>query len=249
MEKFIDLLDGGPILNFLFLIIALLSLIFTFIFYTKTKRERKLVYIYKNSPLIKNSLSSINGLSIQYMNKDIDTLTLTRFSIWNQGKETIHNGDIAKSDPLVIKFIDEGIIYSAAILKINNSTNQISIELIDNKIYINFEYLGFGDGLAIDIYHGVKSDRKISVCGTVKGGEKITNAESTHYELTDKVLSFLFPSYWDKEFNEFGFIDKTFIIILLPLAIVIAITLMSVNWVIKGFGMNKPPFYVEGEKF
>jgi len=85
------------------------------------------------------------------------------------------------------------------------------------------------------------------VSGTIKGGEKIAYAEKNQFKLVDSVHYFLFPSYWNRGFSEFGFIDKLFIVISMPLVIVLVPILMVTEVVIRGFGINKPPFYVEDE--
>ena len=81
-----DWLTSNPYLNLIFFLLSIISILLTIFFYYKSKKTKEPRYLYKSFSLIENSLSALDGLEIIYNKEKIDTLTLTKFAIWNNGK-------------------------------------------------------------------------------------------------------------------------------------------------------------------
>jgi hypothetical protein len=235
MKDIIEIFNGGPLLNFLFFCIAVISLIITFIFYVKSKREKKLVYVTKSFGLIQDSISSIDNLSIKYNDEDVKSLTLTQISFWNDGRDTIKSDDVAKSDTLKVKLNDECKVYSAKLTKTQKETNEISIETENNQVYIMFSYLDYSDGAILDIYHSGNPSDEVKIVGTIIGGLEISLAEKEEFYIVNPVGNILFPSYWEQDFSSFGILDKILCAVLTPLAFIITALLMPIEIFTKKF--------------
>jgi len=247
MYEVFEIFKGGPVLNFLFFCIAVISLIFTFIFYLKSKREKRLTYLTKSFGLVQDSLSSIDNLSIKYNDEDVKFLTLTKVSVWNAGRDTIKIDDVTKSDPIRVKFQEGCKVYSAKLLKIQKDTNEISIKIEKEQVAILFSYLDYGDGAIFDIYHSGKPSDKVKIAGTIIGGLEISFAKREEFFITGSVEKFLFPSYWEADISSLGGIDKILCISLMPLALIIMILFMPVEIMIKKFGIGVPKEYMLSE--
>lgn len=248
MKDIIEIFNGGPILNILFFCIAIISLILSFIFYLKSKREKKLTYLTKSFGLIQDSISSIDNLSIKYKDEDVKFLTLTKVSVWNAGKKTIKRDDIAKYDTLRVRLQDGCKVYSANLSEIGRDTNEISIETENNIVSIAFSYLDYGDGAIFEIYHSGKPSDKIEIVGTIIGGLEISLAKEGEFSrIVRPVGNFLFSSYWNAEFSSLGRVDKILCAALTPLAFVIIMLLMPFEIIIDKFAIGIPKKYMLSE--
>lgn len=198
MKEISAWLTGSPSLNLLFLALAIISLFVSFIFYIKGKREKIPVYLAKTFPLVKDNLASVDGLGIFYNGTPIRSLYLTRIAFWNKGKETIHGSDIAASDPLAIISKESNKFLGAKISFARRTSNEITISAEDSKILILFDFLDVSDGVIVDLYHTTPA--KISVTGTIKGGNIISQAidNPDHYS---ELLVLPYFSWSQKTFN------------------------------------------------
>jgi hypothetical protein len=150
-------------------------------FYYQSKREKILVYSKQTFNLVKSSLSKIENIEIKYNDSVVKNLSLTKFAIWNAGKDPIKRVDIASTDPLIVFANNDIIIYDYKISN-QNDVNNIQIKRIDsNAINISFEYLGFNDGLVLNIYHNSQSSIDIKIKGTIIGAKNIKYGIKKNY--------------------------------------------------------------------
>src|SRR5688572_6382101 len=115
MHYFRQLFDNTPWLNFIFLLLSVISIILAFYFYKKAQREKRPVFARRTTRLVQPYLSSLKSLNIQYQGQDVKTLSLTKFSFWNAGKDPIRKEDIAPGDPLFIQASTNIIFYDVEI--------------------------------------------------------------------------------------------------------------------------------------
>ncbi|AJS59010.1 hypothetical protein [Paenibacillus sp. IHBB 10380] len=91
----------------------------------------------------------------------------TYIAIWNSGNKVIRASDITLREPLRIIAKKSQIIDQPQIKKCPNTANNLNLELIDEKVHINFDYLDPGDGFLFLITHG---KGLISLEGKIIGG-------------------------------------------------------------------------------
>lgn len=174
-------MDSGYIIGIIGLISNILGMIFTYIFFRKGKKDRKPMFAIESANFIHDFLTQFKGLNISYKNKKVSTLSGSRIAIWNAGKESIRKTDIVDGDPIRI-VPEEGVeILDINEVKFINESNKCKCELVNNKIIIDFEYLDYHEGLALEILHTGKTSWSLKVLGTVIGAGKIKHALSTPY--------------------------------------------------------------------
>ncbi len=174
--------DGNTYFNVTTFIIATLAIIIAIYHYKKGKKEKKPIYITRSINLVKENINKINSVNILYQGKEVETLTITKLAFWNAGKETIHNNDIAPSDPVIInidtdyKFLDAEIIFSK---KEANNFNLIKID--DHKYKLDFDYIDYKQGAIIQLYHNANNSNSVQIIGTIKSCNNINRKSNKLY--------------------------------------------------------------------
>jgi len=225
METLLDYLNGNPWLNLAFLILAILSIGISLYLYFASQKEKKPRYNIRHFNLVRDSLKKLKNIKITYGNNELKNLTLTRFSLWNHGRDTIDESDVANKDRLRIEVPKGEEILEANIDYTHNEINNLSIEISENKssLIINFDYLHTFEGCIITIYHTASGD-DVCVLGTVKGAGRIKKGVVEKDDLvnafTDKLIG-LFGIKKDRNWLQNILL---FILIILSMPIVFAIT-------------------------
>ncbi|MBC6963125.1 MAG: hypothetical protein DWB48_10490, partial [Nitrosomonas sp.] len=80
----------------------------------------------------------------------IDSLSVLRFVIWSNGKDTLHSEDISSKEPLIITLEQDTEILEIRHIASSNPTLQ-TIPVGKNSILINFEYLKTNQGITFDV--------------------------------------------------------------------------------------------------
>ncbi len=230
MEDINEWLKGSSSLNLTFLVLAVLSLFASIIFYFNGRKEKIPVYLSRTFPLVKNNLSEIEGLSISFAGNQIKTLSLSRLSFWNKGRETIHGRDVVAADRLRLEVGGSGKIYGAKISFVRKEINGISVALENNCVIIGFDYLDHLDGFILDIYHA--SEDVAALKGTLKGALSISPAKIDEDYFLDKLepLFNRLPSPPDGSMAE-----KLLIVLLMPIFIPIFVPLIAAEKAISMF--------------
>lgn len=176
MEKFLVVLDGNPWLNIVFLILAIISILISFILYFRSKKEKIPLYNIKHFNLVRGRLKELKSVKISYRGEDVEDLTLTRLAFWNKGRDTIEHRDIAPADPLRITVPEDCRILEVNIDYIHNPVNNIEVKLSDDKTsaLLQFDYLHTLEGCVLTIYHTAVGST-VNMMGTIKGAGKIKN--------------------------------------------------------------------------
>lgn len=195
-EDILSWLSGNTILNIVFLILSISSIAVSIYLFFKSIRSKKPVYLEINYPLIEDSVSAIDGLEIKYNKQKISRLTLTRFSFWNNGRETIDGNDIAAADRLRIyiparRKTDSGEMISAKVIFSRKQANSIKLDIEDSEAYISFDFLDYGDGAIFEIYHTGIAEHQLGIKGTLKGSHKLKRGAYKKGYLFAKVDRFL----------------------------------------------------------
>lgn len=219
MEIITNLFKGSTLLNIIFFLLALISIILAIIFYYNSLRIKKPVFSKQTFRLVNNKLSTIKNIEIKYNDLLLTNLSLTKIAIWNSGKESIRKSDIAENDLLRILSTDKNIIYDCEIIN-QNDVNNIKVTKENEKlISITFDFLDFNEGFILNIYHSGNFSNDLIVKGTLIGAKKIT--EGVKLEYFSKKLDIIsiptnyFLNHEEKLLRAFGWIST------LPLAIIL----------------------------
>jgi len=174
MDAIFKYLDGN--VNLIFLILAVVSILISIVLYFKSKKDRKPVYAKKSFTLIRDQTSKVKGLRITHNDQEVKDLTLTKFALWNRGRETINRGDVAPSDQLKLTTSSEHKILQADVSYTKTKANNFSVALTDDRkaVLIDFDYFHTNEGVIIDVYHTGSINEHIQLQGTIKGVAQIT---------------------------------------------------------------------------
>lgn len=173
------------ILSILGLLIALISFYYTYI----GIKHKSPNYIIKNNNLINENISKIDLLDLKVEGKKINNLTVSKVAFWNSGKETINSVDITETEPITI-YVKEGfeILGSPIIIFPTKSPNQFSVKMsVDRRNFnISFNYMDYGDGLIVEVFHTGKDENDIFLAGKIKGVQEIKKITlEKHLEISE----------------------------------------------------------------
>jgi hypothetical protein len=173
-----NILDDITLINIIFLILAIGGILISIYLYNKSKREKIPLYNIKSFNLLDENLTKVKDLGFIYKGKNINSLTLTKFALWNQGKETINSLDVAPTDKIRIEILNGYEILNVEEKYVKKEANNFSFTLSNDKkiININFDYFHFNEGIIISFYHTGKSSEDFSILGTIKGVDGIKKA-------------------------------------------------------------------------
>lgn len=129
--------------------------------YYLSKRSKiakgQIVYIPHSRILFDKKYLSDNKLSFQYDNKTLDIVCKTQLIVYNAGKKSIRNNDIANNDKLRLKIDSNLIIYDFNLTYSSTTANNVRISKLQNhEAEIEFDYLDCNDGFVIEIVHDSK---------------------------------------------------------------------------------------------
>jgi len=194
IEKLQLFLYQNPWLNLLFLILALASIITSLVIYLKSKKEKKPYFNKRSFTLIQDQLGAIEDVQILFRGKPVRNLTLTKFALWNGGRDPIYNDDIAPTDQIHIEVTDNADLLSAQIVysatQANNFISNINRE--QKRISISFDYFSKNEGVVLNIYH-TGSDNNIVLKGTIMGVSSFTKRSPHEDPLIEKLEPIILP--------------------------------------------------------
>ena len=190
----LSLFSNNPIFNVLTLVLAVGSLVLAVYFYFKGKKVKLPVYILKTNNLVTESIKNVSSVQILYNNNKISNLSVTKIALWNEGKDTIDNADVAKSDPIKIMINPSFEILEAEILYSKNAANDFKLALSEDKKFVEicFDFFDYEEGIVIQLFHTASSSDDIYVTGKVKSVKTILRKKYSRTLLPLNILRILF---------------------------------------------------------
>lgn len=228
-------LTNNPFLNLIFLILAIASVVISIFLYFKSKKIKEPTYLIKNFSIIDDSISVIKELNIKYMAKDIKRLTISKISFWNNGRETIEGSDIAPADKLRIKMESDEEIISAKVILESRKANNINVNIENNETFIYFDFLDYGDGAILDIYHTGSAEISPKIVGTIKGANPIKYGQYEKDYILYKVVDPLFGWTDNLGIKKGSIVEKLSIIIILPLLLPFVLIFSPIDAILSYF--------------
>lgn len=224
-------LNENQWLNLIFLILAILSIIVSFYLYFKSKKQKIPTYLIKTFNLLKDRINKIEEVKIKYADKEINTLSITKVAFWNRGNDVINKSDVAPKEPIRIQVDDEFEILNSSIIYKTNDVNNFSlINSPDKKsVIIDFDFLFYGEGITIEIYHTGISNKNIKFIGRLKDVSECSPAEFEKNVMfgyvLDKTVGKLRNKMSYKNWKIFTFSSLPFLMpILVPIMLIETIT-------------------------
>lgn len=146
------------------------------LFFTLSKKQRKISYSISTTPIIVKKITKISELVITYKNKNIDNLSTSYVKIRNIGNDTLDVDDFPELNRLSL--ITDGVFLINSIdeLEITKSDKymKMSPSLISpNKIEISFDYFDPKSEISFSVFH----TGNIEVCGSIKNGKIINDTQ------------------------------------------------------------------------
>jgi hypothetical protein len=187
IDKLFEFFQNNPLLNILFLILALLGIIATFYFYFKSIRKKDPTFSIRSINLIKDKINKIEGLEIKYQEDKIKNLSISKIAFYNNGKDTIKSSDVASKNRIRIEITKGNKILDSDIVFEKNKSNNFNVNLKKNIVEIDFDYFDFGEGIVIQIVHTGKSSEDLTVNGSIHGVKNLKE-KSLNKSFIKKIL-------------------------------------------------------------
>ena len=146
------------------------------LFFTLSKKQRKLSYSISTTPIIVKKITKISDLVITYKNKNIDNLSTSFIKIKNIGNDTLDFSDFPELNRLSLVTDGVFLINSIEELEITKSNKYMKItpKLIStNKIELTFDYFDPKNIFSCSIFH----TGDIKVCGSIKNGKIVNDTQ------------------------------------------------------------------------
>lgn len=165
-------------LNLISFLVGVAGLFLAYIFYRFGRKEKQLVYAYKNISIVgQPQIPHEDEITILFKGNEVKKITSTIISIWNAGKDPIKKTDIPGKNPLLISFNSNSNlqILRASIKAITRNAIEFDIRITDNKkeVIFSFDFLDYKDGATVEILHtgdeGMKPYFKGTILGMPKG--------------------------------------------------------------------------------
>lgn len=109
--------------------------------------------------------------SITYGGRVIQELSEVIILVWNRGRGTLRSGDIASSDPLILRFTDNKMEMEVLDVVSTHATRKalgVGTAVDGSLIRLNFDFLACMDGFALKILYAGSANANIECLGTVK---------------------------------------------------------------------------------
>lgn len=179
MDKFLNLFNVSHWIAPISFFIGVFGAIFTVFTFIKNKRKKTLCYFNNSINIISESFQKVGDVEVYYKSNKIESLTITKFAIWNDGNDTIKSNDQANSDKIHIIGKENTKIYKAELIYSSDTINNIHIsnaalfETDNDEIRFDFEYLEPKQGGVIKLTHTGESSDSLIISGTIIGNGKI----------------------------------------------------------------------------
>lgn len=160
--------------NFVWAILGICTIIavpLSILFFILQTKKKELAFYRNSYSLVQGGKSLIPEMELYYKNSKIDSMTITKYAIWNSGNEVLQLNDIVKLKPLKIISKDEKVeILDARVVSQTEESNCFQITEYDSKmVNIKFDYIDPKDGACVQIVHTGKVSG-LEEQGKIKGG-------------------------------------------------------------------------------
>ena len=201
------------LLNFTFLLLAIIGIIVTIITFVRGKQEKLPFFKIKSFNIVGDNITSLENLDVKFKNKSIDNLTSTQVAIFNLGRLAIKKEDIPNRDKLRIEAKKDVQILDYKIKYVKNEINNFILSSSTNALIVEFDFFENKEGIVIQIYHNGKSSNDLELKGTIINSKKIRDAD---YRMSSAKLGKMLLIFMDRT-------PRPLIILMLPFVLIFII--------------------------
>ena len=178
-------IESDVFYNILATLLGVLGILLSVYFYRKSKKNKAPTYIVRTINLMTKKVKNISTLQVLYSGENVGNLSVTKVALWNAGKETVDQSDVAKISPMKIGINPEYKILDASILFQKNKSNNFRIELSTDRkyIFIHFDYFDYQEGIVVQIFHTGNESKDVFISGSLKSVECIKRLEESKFPL------------------------------------------------------------------
>ena len=155
MEQIFD-----NILNFMNLLklqpVTFISLFMAYYFFKRSARKKEVLYTKASVKVFQNCNKKISDFVSQYKNKSVNSITVTRYLVWNNSSQAIRKNDIAPRDPFQFSVNSSYEILNAKIIYLKDSLNGFMLSELkktNNFTKLSFDFINENEGAIIQIIH------------------------------------------------------------------------------------------------
>jgi hypothetical protein len=172
-------LTGSATITALSLLLALIGVVLSIVFYARSRRLSALSYAISTTNVIAPETPAMSALSIHYDGQPVRTLSVSSVSLWNSGTDAIASNDISRVDPLAISTTKDDVrILDAAIEHRSNETIDVPDLEEAVRLVFAFEFLNPGDGCIVRVIHTGTTSADLRVRGGVKAVRAVRRIET-----------------------------------------------------------------------
>jgi hypothetical protein len=154
-------------------ILAPLSILISYVLYRKSLRVRLPHYVLVTRDIVSQSRTNLPDLTFAYRGHPQKQVSITRLVIWNEGKETVRQTDIASNDPLRLELPDGVSALDATVVRETSRGvhAQVNPRSFDEKavLEISFDFLDYQDGFLVQVIHNGGAKDRLRVRGRIAG--------------------------------------------------------------------------------
>lgn len=167
---------ANPWIGLLGILIGIVSI---FVSIALHMRGRK----YKQPAFYKSTLKWYDGTNIPHKDikllfrgRPISRFAITNMAFWNDGNQTIVEGDFAPAEPLALKILEGVELFDIRVTAVTSDAINVYLNITEKDksegtkvIPIRFDYLDKNDGFLVQLIHDAKSDEEIAFSGKILG--------------------------------------------------------------------------------
>ena len=169
--------------------VTFISLFMAYYFYKRGTRKKEVLYTKANVKITQNYNKKISNFVSKYKNMSVDSITMTRYLLWNNSSQAIRKNDIAPRDPLQFSVASGYKILDIKIIYPRNSLNGFMLSKPikkNNFTKLSFDFINENEGLIVQIIHTGKS-KNIYFSGTIIDFKKPVFIEQ--YDKFDQIFA------------------------------------------------------------
>lgn len=185
-----------------------------------------------SNKLITNRQSKFNKLNVLYDNKQVEKLTVSDITFWNNSFPPIKKEDLIKKCPFTVS-VENGEVLDVIIIEGEDSSNQIEASILDkNIVSISFEYLNRKEGGKIQIIHTGNED-SIIISKKIQGGKIRNDTNFINFAVKDiipgmlaSVIMCIVAFFMSFERSNISIEDLRYSIVLVSILLIIIIVII-----------------------
>jgi hypothetical protein len=147
----------GSVISLLGLLVGLVSLVAAVLIYRASRVGGRLIYQLHALHLISGGPYDLpSEVEILFKGRAVPRLTRTLLVLWNSGKALIRGSDVVIDNPIQFVFSNDAEVLRVRTLKVTRPEIKFSARLFEgrpNTATCEFDYLGPGDGVVVEILH------------------------------------------------------------------------------------------------